>query len=178
MASPLSHSTSTASTADTPASGPDELLFHHCSEPGCRRQFSRKYSLSEHMKTHTGERPHVCPVRTCAKRFTTSGNLARHKRVHGYIEPIKCPVSGCICTFPSDTKLEKHLKFHYGGPVHLCEVPGCGKTFSTTGNLNRHFKSHHRDETIGGAQIPIAKMVLSNLLDDMIRFHVEDLGYS
>ncbi|KAL4105574.1 hypothetical protein PRIC1_003635 [Phytophthora ramorum] len=122
------------------------LLFHRCPEPSCRRQFSRKYSLSEHMKTHTGERPHVCPVRTCAKRFTTSGNLSRHKRLHGYIEPIKCPVQGCICTFQSDVKLEKHMKFHYGGPVHLCEVPGCGKTFTTTGNLNRHMKNHHLDE--------------------------------
>ncbi|OWZ07380.1 hypothetical protein PHMEG_00020234 [Phytophthora megakarya] len=98
------------------------------------------------MKTHTGERPHVCPVRSCAKRFTTSGNLARHKRLHGYIEPIRCLVEGCICTFPSDAKLEKHMKFHYGGPVHLCEVPGCGKTFTTTGNLNRHTKSQHPDE--------------------------------
>ncbi|KAG1686614.1 hypothetical protein DVH05_006329 [Phytophthora capsici] len=126
-------------------SAPDDLLFHRCPEPSCLRQFSRKYSLSEHMKTHTGERPHVCPVRSCAKRFTTSGNLARHKRLHGYIEPIKCPVEGCICAFPSDSKLDKHMKFHYGGPVHLCEVPGCGKTFTTTGNLNRHTKSQHPD---------------------------------
>ncbi|KAG7396108.1 hypothetical protein PHYBOEH_002763 [Phytophthora boehmeriae] len=161
MASPLSHSTTnTASPADSRASGLNELLFHHCSEPGCLRRFSRKYSLSEHMKTHTGEKPHVCPVRTCAKRFTTSGNLARHKRLHGYIEPLKCPVDGCICTFPSEMTLEKHMKFHYGGPVHLCEVPGCGKTFSTTGNLNRHFKSRHLSETVGGAQVPAAKMAL------------------
>ncbi|KAG7388787.1 hypothetical protein PHYPSEUDO_011806 [Phytophthora pseudosyringae] len=124
---------------------PEDPLFHRCPEPSCRRHFSRKYSLGEHMKTHTGERPHVCPVRSCAKRFTTSGNLARHKRLHGYIEPIRCPVEGCICAFPSDGKLEKHMKFHYGGPVHLCEVPGCGKTFTTTGNLNRHAKSQHPD---------------------------------
>ncbi|KAL3668904.1 hypothetical protein V7S43_006193 [Phytophthora oleae] len=140
-----SHTPAMSDTSTTDAAVPDDLLFHHCPEPSCRRQFSRKYSLSEHMKTHTGERPHVCPVRSCAKRFTTSGNLARHKRLHGYIEPIKCPVEGCICAFPSDSKLDKHMKFHYGGPVHLCEVPGCGKTFTTTGNLNRHTKSQHPD---------------------------------
>ncbi|KAF1789629.1 Zinc finger, C2H2-like [Phytophthora cactorum] len=119
--------------------------IHACTEPGCTRRFNRKYTLAEHIKTHTGERPHVCPVRTCGKRFSTSGNLSRHKRLHGYIEPLKCPVQGCICTFPSNNKLEKHMKFHYGSAVKACLVPGCGKTFSTTGNLNRHLKHQHPD---------------------------------
>ncbi|ETI45183.1 hypothetical protein F441_10101 [Phytophthora nicotianae CJ01A1] len=119
--------------------------IHACPEPGCTRRFNRKYTLAEHIKTHTGERPHVCPVRTCGKRFSTSGNLSRHKRLHGYIEPLKCPVQGCICTFPSNNKLEKHMKFHYGSAVKVCLVPGCGKTFSTTGNLNRHLKHQHPD---------------------------------
>ncbi|KAG1704317.1 hypothetical protein DVH05_006325 [Phytophthora capsici] len=119
--------------------------IHACPQPGCTRRFNRKYTLAEHIKTHTGERPHVCPVRTCGKRFSTSGNLSRHKRLHGYIEPLKCPVQGCICTFPSNNKLEKHMKFHYGGAVKVCLVPGCGKTFSTTGNLNRHLKHQHSD---------------------------------
>ncbi|RLN76851.1 hypothetical protein BBJ28_00001630 [Nothophytophthora sp. Chile5] len=119
--------------------------IHACPQPGCQRRFNRKYTLAEHIKTHTGERPHVCPVRSCGKRFSTSGNLSRHKRLHGYIEPLKCPVQGCICTFPSNNKLEKHMKFHYGGAVKVCSVPGCGKTFSTTGNLNRHMKHQHPD---------------------------------
>lgn len=122
-----------------------EPLTHACPEPDCGRRFNRKYTLMEHMKTHTGERPHVCPVRSCAKRFSTSGNLSRHKRMHGFIEPLECPVAGCICTFPSNNKLEKHMKFHYGSAVKVCEVAGCGKTFSTTGNLNRHMKNHHEN---------------------------------
>ncbi|GMF29717.1 unnamed protein product [Phytophthora fragariaefolia] len=123
-----------------------ESGVYRCTEAGCRREFNRKYTLAEHIKTHTGERPHVCPVPTCGKRFSTSGNLSRHKRLHGYIEPLKCPVQGCICTFPSNNKLEKHMKFHYGSDVKVCVVPGCGKTFSTTGNLNRHLKNHHCGE--------------------------------
>uniref|UniRef100_K3WUX2 C2H2-type domain-containing protein n=1 Tax=Globisporangium ultimum (strain ATCC 200006 / CBS 805.95 / DAOM BR144) TaxID=431595 RepID=K3WUX2_GLOUD len=73
----------------------------------------------EHMKSHTGERPHICPVKTCAKSFSTSGNLSRHKRLHGYIEPLPCPVQGCVCTFPSNNKLEKHMKFHFANDVKL-----------------------------------------------------------
>uniref|UniRef100_K3WUX0 C2H2-type domain-containing protein n=1 Tax=Globisporangium ultimum (strain ATCC 200006 / CBS 805.95 / DAOM BR144) TaxID=431595 RepID=K3WUX0_GLOUD len=124
----------------------DTSIQHHCPEPGCTRRFNRKYTLAEHMKTHTGERPHICPLRSCAKSFSTSGNLSRHKRLHGYIEPLPCPVQGCICTFPSNNKLQKHMKFHYGSDVKVCPATGCGKTFSTTGNLNRHVKAMHSEQ--------------------------------
>ncbi|KAF4127964.1 C2H2 type zinc finger [Phytophthora infestans] len=127
-----------------------ESGVYRCAEVGCHREFNRKYTLAEHVKTHTGERPHLCPVPTCGKRFSTSGNLSRHKRLHGYIEPLKCPVQGCICTFPSNIKLEKHMKFHFGSDdVKVCLVPGCGKTFTTTANLNRHRKNHHGDAASG-----------------------------
>jgi uncharacterized Zn-finger protein len=124
---------------------PQTAVMYKCDEPGCTRRFNRKYTLAEHMKSHTGERPHICPVKTCAKSFSTSGNLSRHKRLHGYIEPLPCPVQGCVCTFPSNNKLEKHMKFHFANDVKVCLVPGCGKTFSTTGNLNRHVKTMHGD---------------------------------
>ncbi|KAF1774894.1 Zinc finger, C2H2-like [Phytophthora cactorum] len=123
-----------------------DAYLHYCIEPGCDRHFNRKYTLIEHMKTHTGEKPHVCPVKTCAKRFSTSGNLSRHKRLHGYIEPLQCPVEGCLSSFPSNNKLEKHMKFHLGSTVHVCTINHCGKTFSTVGNLNRHAKHQHMDE--------------------------------
>ncbi|KAG7388791.1 hypothetical protein PHYPSEUDO_011810 [Phytophthora pseudosyringae] len=139
--------------------------IHACPQPGCTRRFNRKYTLAEHIKTHTGERPHACPVRTCGKRFSTSGNLSRHKRLHGYIEPLQCPVQGCICTFPSNNKLEKHMKFHYGGAVKVCLVPGCGKTFSTTGNLNRHLKNQHPDHPVQAQQAPAPLVVVTAPLE-------------
>ncbi|GAB9467587.1 Zinc finger protein [Globisporangium polare] len=138
-------STATVNQASpSPVAAPAVVnAVHQCPEPECGRRFNRKYTLVEHMKTHTGEKPHVCPVRTCNKRFSTSGNLSRHKRLHGFIQPIECPAEGCRCTFPSDNKLEKHMKFHLGGAVQVCGIGSCGKTFSTTGNLNRHMKNHH-----------------------------------
>jgi hypothetical protein len=118
-----------------------------CPEEGCGRRFSRKYTMIEHTKTHTGEKPHVCPVRACGKRFSTSGNLSRHKRLHATIDPLPCPAPGCLSTFESANKLEKHMKFHRGDAVHVCAINNCGKTFSTTGNLNRHIKNHHQRQS-------------------------------
>ncbi|KAI9987604.1 hypothetical protein PInf_023648 [Phytophthora infestans] len=117
-----------------------------CPDVHCGRRFNRKYTLTEHMKTHTGERPHVCRARGCGKRFSTSGNLSRHMRLHGAIEPVHCPVKGCSSKFMSDIKLAKHMRTHYVPRTHTCKVPQCGKSFSTTGNLNRHLKNQHTEQ--------------------------------
>ncbi|OWZ07381.1 hypothetical protein PHMEG_00020235 [Phytophthora megakarya] len=147
-------------TVVTSPSSTSQVKPHKCPQRGCGRQFNRKYTLVEHMKTHTGEKPHVCPVRSCSKRFSTSGNLSRHKRLHGVIKPLECPIEGCYCTFPSDNKLDKHMQFHLGSPVHVCTIGTCGKTFSTTGNLNRHVKHHHPNETLQPLPPPQSKAPL------------------
>lgn len=121
---------------------------YECPQLDCSRKFGRRYSLAEHVKTHSGEKSHVCPAMGCRKRFSTSGNLSRHKRLHGYIEPLQCPVEGCQSSFPSNNKLEKHMQYHLGSPVHVCKIGACGKTFSTMGNLNRHVRHHHGSEPV------------------------------
>jgi len=46
----------------------------------CSKIVGRKASLTDHIKSHKGEKPHICGY--CRKSFTNKSNLNRHMRIH------------------------------------------------------------------------------------------------
>lgn len=60
--------------------GPYPQKSHSCPIPTCGRLFKRLEHLKRHVRTHTQERPYICPF--CSKAFSRSDNLAQHKRTH------------------------------------------------------------------------------------------------
>ncbi|KAI9911458.1 hypothetical protein PsorP6_009731 [Peronosclerospora sorghi] len=113
-----------------------------CPLSTCDGRIHRKFTLHEHLKTHTGEQPHACPVDGCGKRFSTSGNLTRHRKVHT-MHRHPCPTPHCARDFTSRDKLARHLNVHLARTPHTCTIDGCYKTFSTAGNLTRHRRTRH-----------------------------------
>ncbi|KAI1494779.1 Ste12-like transcription factor [Biscogniauxia mediterranea] len=74
--------------------GPYPQKSHSCPIPTCGRLFKRLEHLKRHVRTHTQERPYICPH--CSKAFSRSDNLAQHKRTHDRGDGVEggLPLSG------------------------------------------------------------------------------------
>lgn len=121
-------------------SGQDDPLRKFKCEK-CGRAFKRRFTLQEHLKIHTGERPHKCDFAGCDSRFSTSGNLSRHKKVH-YAGMHRCNHAECGKLFMTSNLLSKHRAVHKKLQVKKCPTPDCNRSFATAVSLQRHMKRH------------------------------------
>ncbi|KAK5617954.1 hypothetical protein CRENBAI_024305 [Crenichthys baileyi] len=123
--------------------------------PTCGESFLSVLSLNEHLKVHSGERPHQheanhsslasgphheCP--TCHKVFKLEAQLKAHHRTHSRCKTYLCGVCGKFLS--SNRSLSRHKMTHSGERPHRCQI--CERGFKLATTLRQHEKIHtHRE---------------------------------
>ena len=103
----------------------------------CGKSFKFKSYLVQHIKTHSGVKPHQCNI--CEKRFNRKNNLVRHLRVHSSETPYKCEM--CRKTFAHYDSLMSHMRTH-NTDKHPYKSEMCEITFARNDNLLLHLRCH------------------------------------
>ena len=88
----------------------DDAMLFMCSAKDCMQSFASQWSLTRHLRTHTGETPYSCIE--CGKGFLQKCALDRHAATHSDQRPWSCIF--CDKRFKQKEYLQLHKEKLHG----------------------------------------------------------------
>ena len=93
--------------------------------------------LTEHERTHTGEKPYSCSE--CDGKFVQETDLEEHNKVHTGDKQFSC--SQCDKSFAQKLDLTEHERTHIGEKPYSCSQ--CDEKFAQDSELDEHERIHN-----------------------------------
>jgi uncharacterized C2H2 Zn-finger protein len=134
------------SNSPNPTKNKPRPNIYTCSFAPCTASFSRPCRLSEHERSHTGERPFQCPHHGCPKTFARDYHLSRHiSSAHTNVRNHECEWPGCDKAFATGQRRREHQKTHEKSLQYACTGydDACGQVFRKKKTLAAHVLKVH-----------------------------------
>lgn len=119
---------------------------HACLYQGCGKAYLRPALLRQHERSHTNERPFVCPEEGCGKAFLRKSHLQVHEQSHKEEKDkcLKCEVCGKGVNAPHI--LKRHMLTHT--KQFKCPYDDCSEAFYHYKTMVYHVDHVHKKVTI------------------------------